>query len=363
MPVNTDKYNKRYKDKLIKRIETEVDESSDPAEQDSTNQASKRLKSFIGKLDISHLSKIAFFVSIVALGLVSVLIFSGFKYLESEIKVSGSSFVGPVMKEEEINFGSSILSSNTIPNYLKVSTTEKPDIKAESYIGVFGEGFQTVIEENSDEQLPFASIVKLLGVLVSLDYFDMDDELALLEPVDDLGNGLDLSVGETLSFREILGAVLVGSKNDAMYILYQNYPGNGDNFINEMNLLATEIGMKDTNVVNPIGLDSLGQVSTPHDLAILGLVSMKNDVIADYTGRTYYDILTSWGRDDRIWATNYLVGRLDGVIGLKTGYTEGAGLCLLSYVDYDHDFVTVVLNAEDRFTESEKLINWVKENY
>jgi D-alanyl-D-alanine carboxypeptidase (penicillin-binding protein 5/6) len=363
MSVNTDKYNKRYKDRLIQRIETEVsDAKKSKKEPSKKNLGWKRVRSIFKNIKLDDVSKLVFYGSVIILGIVLLLIFSGFKYLGSEMKILGTSYVGPVKKGKQVN-SNVIVSDNTIPLFKKVSDSSKPDIHAESYIAVFAEGFQVVVEDNTDEHLPFASIVKLLGVLVSLDYYDMDDELALLEPVDDLGNGLDLEVGETLSFREILGAVIVGSKNDAMYILYQNYPGNGEKFIAEMNDLADQLGMNDTNVVNPVGLDSAGQVSTPRDLAILGIVAMKNDVISDYAGRTYYDVTTSIGREERVWATNYLVGRLEGVIGLKTGYTEGAGSCLISYVDDNYDFVTVVLNAEDRFEETEKLVNWVRENY
>ncbi|MBN2100794.1 D-alanyl-D-alanine carboxypeptidase [Candidatus Dojkabacteria bacterium] len=243
------------------------------------------------------------------------------------------------------------------------SNAEKPEINAKSYVVVYSDDFQVALQKDSGTSAPFASIVKILGSLVALDYYDLDQQLALKESVDAQGNGLDLGVGETLSVEDLMGAALIGSKNDAMYVLAQNYPGGQHGFLTAMQEKSRVIGLSDTSVVNVIGLDSSDQYSTPMDIAVLSIVAMRNPVIAGFAGRSSYSVTTSTGRTESFASTNPLLGNVDGVIGLKTGYTLNAGLCLVTYVDDKRDFVVVVLNAEDRGEESRKIIEWVRSNY
>lgn len=238
-----------------------------------------------------------------------------------------------------------------------------PELESEQYAVVYVDNFELVESQGYEEQVSFASIVKLLGALVALEEYELDQEMSLIGEVDTKGSGLDLEVGEELSVYELLAASLIGSKNDAMYVLAQNYPEDGvEGYVDKMQLKAKYLGLDDTNVVNPVGFDDDNQYSTTRDISILAVVAMRNDTISELVSKPSYTLTTSTGRVEEVTNTNYLVGEVDGVIGLKTGYTEKAGLCLVSYVEDQRDFITIVMNSSDRTQESEDLIDWVRDN-
>ena len=272
-------------------------------------------------------------------------------------------YIGPLPVNHVSSYRETV--ADVFPSKRCMPKTEivDPEINASSYVSVYADSFHTLFEKDPDMQLPFASIVKLLGALVVVDSFDMDESMGLLEWVDAEGNGMDLEVGEKASVRELLGAALVGSRNDAMYALAQNYPGGTAAFVAQMQLAADRIGMTSTTVENVIGLDSPSQRSTARDVAVLMISVMKEKEIASLLILPSITVNTSWGREEVIWSTNTLLGKVEGVVAGKTGYTQEAGLSLVTYVDAEPDFVTVVLNAGDRYGETEKLIAAVKESY
>jgi D-alanyl-D-alanine carboxypeptidase len=246
---------------------------------------------------------------------------------------------------------------------IALDDTEEPDIHAEAYLAVFADTFDVAFEKEKETELPFASIVKLLGALVVEEEYDMNAMIGLLEPVDAEGNGMDLEVGEKARVRDLLAAALIGSRNDAMYAIAQNYSGGTEGFVGKMREMALRLGMSRTSVQNVVGLDSPEQYSTVSDVAVLVIAAMQNSELASLMSQTSYTIRTSYGREESIGTTNALLGKVEGVIGGKTGYTEDAGLSLVTYIDDGPDFVTVVFNAEDRYAESEKLIQAVREGY
>lgn len=251
----------------------------------------------------------------------------------------------------------------SLSSCIRSEYAEDPEINAQAYIAVYEEDFQVVIQYNANRRLSFASIAKLMSVLVSLESYDTESELALLTAVDSQGSGMDLSVGESVRVYDLVAAAIVGSKNDAIYALAQNFPGGEAAFVLKMNEKAVAMGLTGTNFVNPAGFDDPNQYSNVRDLAILSIVAMRHPVIKELASLMTYELTTSTGRIVEIDTTNGLLGEVGGVVGIKTGYTESAGLCLASYFENGRDFVTVVLNAEDRVEESKKLIEWVEQNY
>lgn len=271
-------------------------------------------------------------------------------------------YIGPlsvasISYEEDINY------KMPLPSCKRTSFLFGPEIEARSYIAVDADTFQILAENNAGSEIPFASIAKLLGILVALEEYDLDTELSLKNEVDTEGNGIDLTAGEFVTVENLIGAAVVGSKNDAVYVLAQNYPGGVEAFVEKMNEKADDLGMASTTIKNPIGLDDPEQMSTPRDLAVLAIVTMRDPVIKGFAKEPVIYIPTSLERDIKVYSTNLLLGDVDGVIGLKTGYTEDAGQCLVTYVQGERAFVTVVLNSEDRAEESRKLIEWVRNNY
>lgn len=237
-----------------------------------------------------------------------------------------------------------------------------PVIDAERYEAVFVASGQSIFRKNGDEQISIASIIKLLGALVVVDEYNLDSKISLLEEVNVEGNGMDLTVGEVVSVEDLLAAALIGSKNDAMYALAQNYYGGQDAFVASMNRKAEVIGLQHTNVSNPVGYDSPDQYSTMDDIFTLIIVAMRDPKIASILGSKQWIVDISSGRQV-IRSTNRLLGTVDGVVGGKTGFTSGSGLSLVEYVADTQDFVTVVLGAEDRFEASAELIDAVRRSY
>lgn len=353
--VNRDKYDRSSKKDLLRRLE---DESLDDGDTVGCNDVPEgNLQEIAEGPKKDLLSFLPLLIPFIVISAVVVVVF----FMSD--KSQTLPYVGPLKNFDNRSLHSEYEVPEIIPRCVKSSQEMIPEINAEVYFAVYVENFQIVAEKNADEKVPFASIVKLLGILVALDKYDIDQDLALLEDVDTKWNGLDLEVGESVSVEDLIGAALVGSRNDAVYVLSQNYPGGEEAFIIEMNKKAQILGMKDTLVRNVIGLDDPEQYSTASDIGILSVAAMRNSVIRGIVSRPVYAVEISSGRIEQIYNTNTLVGDVDGIVGLKTGYTGEAGLCLVSYVDVDRDFVTIVLNAEDRSEESNKLIEWVRGSF
>jgi hypothetical protein len=403
--VNNDKYNKSFKQRLIAKLSDDVESEEVEAEGENKDEDSLRPEGEVefedkpqpvkkrndlqnDNIDVSretakpHSDKdktrdkrkfrfvrYLLFIPGLAVGVVLVVIAAQNLLVDKEYM-----YIGPLKSYEKLSLNNidykktvepaeHEFSMRELARCKKKSSSSPLEIKAEAYMAFFTEDFQIVAEKDINTKTSFASIAKLLGALTVLEDYDLAEEIALIEQVNSEGNGLDLQVGEEISVENLLAGALVGSRNDAMYALAQNYPGGVDEFVAAMNEKAAVLGMENTHVANPIGLDDPDQYSTPRDIAILAIAAMKKDPIRDLVSRKSYMVETVSGRNISVENTNPLVGELSGVIGLKTGYTGQAGLCLVTYVDDNPDLIVIVLNAEDRGEASKNLINWVRDNY
>ena len=148
-------------------------------------------------------------------------------------------------------------------------------------------------------------------------------------------------------------------------MLAGNYPGGRDVFIAAMNIKAKELGLKNTLFINPSGLDSDGQLTTSTDLIRASAYAIKNPEFARIVATK---AITVKSVDEKyvhnLKNINRLLGEVDGVKGIKTGYTEGAMENLVTYVERDgRRIMTAVLGSKDRFGESKNLIEWIFANY
>lgn len=133
-----------------------------------------------------------------------------------------------------------------------------------------------------------------------------------------------------------------------------------------MNKKAKELGLLNTNFVTPHGLDADEHYTTAYELATLANYALKNETFAKIVGTKNYTIYIN-GYPKNITNTNELLGYLDGVYGVKTGFTNGANRCLVSSCKRDNlDIICVVLGADtkkDRTNDSIKLIKYAYENF
>ena len=217
-----------------------------------------------------------------------------------------------------------------------------------------------------------ASTVKIMTALVVLDYYDLDQVL-VVNNVSDFGQDMGLVSGEKITVRSLLYGLLVSSANDAALVLAQNYPGGEPAFVKAMNQKAIDLDLKGSYFANPTGLDSDDQgrrlkdysYSTALDLAHLSAWALRNpffDQLISTQQITVTDVSGSIVHP--LYNINQLLGRIEGVKGVKTGWTEEARECLVSYVELgEQGVITVVLGSNDRFGETVSLINWVLDSY
>lgn len=219
-------------------------------------------------------------------------------------------------------------------------------------------------EKNSREKFFPASTTKIMTALVALDHYKLDDVLTVKTVMNE-GRKMGLVSGEKLTFEALLYGSLIHSASDATYTIAENYSGGVENFVTKMNEKATSLYLSDTHFTNPIGFDDPNHYTTARDLAKLARVAIQNRIFAKTVSTksitvsdvtyTYFHSLTN---------VNELLGRVAGVSGIKTGFTQTAGETLVSEVKKNGDDVLfVVLKSQDRFGETEKLIDWVFENF
>jgi len=163
----------------------------------------------------------------------------------------------------------------------------------------------------------------------------------------------------------LLYGLLVQSANDAATVLAQNYPGGEDAFIAAMNNKAVSLGLTATHFTNASGLDAYGHYTTAHDLALIAAAAMTNPVfkkIVATQGISVSDV--DFTITHELTTINQLLGVVPGLAGVKTGWTEQAGECFVAYVDRGgRQFIIVVLGSDDRFGETQQLIDWVFANF
>src|SRR3989338_816532 len=218
--------------------------------------------------------------------------------------------------------------------------------------------------KNKNERLAPASSSKIMTALVSLNHYKLDDVLTVKTVITE-GKTMGLVNSERMTAENVLYATLVDSANDAAYTLADNYPGGVENFVSEMNRVAKEMGLSNTHFQNPVGFDNTNQYTTASELAQMALVGLRNPVFTKMVGTkeiTVSDVNYQYFHD--LKNVNELLGRIPGVSGVKTGFTEEGGEILVSEVKRnDHRVLIVILKSADRFTETQHLMNWIFDNF
>ncbi len=224
----------------------------------------------------------------------------------------------------------------------------------------------TVFERQADKYMLPASTTKIMSALVAIDAWpDLSTVLTVKNEDRAIGQTIDLFRGEQLTVDSLLKGILIHSGNDAALALADNYLGGYSAFVTAMNAKAKSLHLDNTTYKNPSGIEQYGHVTTPRDLAILAGVAMSNRVIAEIVNTKFAVIKDVTGEIAHpLETTNELLGVIDGLRGLKTGWTENAGECLVSYVERDgHPVIIVVLGSLDRFGETSKLVDWVYDHH
>ena len=193
---------------------------------------------------------------------------------------------------------------------------------------------EIIYEFNSHEKLEPASMTKMMSLLLIMeaiekDVISLEQMITISSNASGMGGSqILLETGEKMSVDDLLKGIAIASGNDAVVALAEAIAGTEENFVKMMNDKLVELGLKDSNFKNCHGLDEEGHYSSAYDMAYIAKELVKHQKILDYS--SIYETYLRDGTDKKIWLvnTNKLVRFKNGVDGLKTGYTNGAGYCL-----------------------------------
>jgi len=239
-----------------------------------------------------------------------------------------------------------------------------PVISAQAALAVDLSSGISLYEKNPDTTLLPASTTKIITALVALDSYPLEAVLKVGKIKID-GQKMGLVFGEEMKMEDLLYGLLVFSANDAAEVLAQDYPGGYDVFVDAMNAKAKELSLENTKFYNPSGVDGNGHVTTARDLIRVSEVAMRNPEFAKIVGTKEITVTSIDGKiKHRLTNINLLLGKVPGVIGVKTGWTENARENLVTYLERDDKKVMIaLLGSQDRFGETKELIDWIFANY
>ena len=242
------------------------------------------------------------------------------------------------------------------------AATNAPAIRAASYLLLDARTGSPLIAHNADTVRGVASTQKLLTALVVVEAGDLDQKVRIA-PSDTAVEPTKLGVraGEVYTRRELLYAFLVKSANDIAKVLARDNAGSQDAFAAKMNARARSLGMRSSYFCNPHGLTAPGQHSTARDMGRLAMAAFQSNIIRDAVRRKYFTFRYANGKTITLKNTNELLGVMPECNGMKTGYTNAAGRCLISSaVSGGRGVILVQLGTKTKFIwdDARTLMSW-----
>lgn len=237
--------------------------------------------------------------------------------------------------------------------------TDRPVVKAAALYMVELQSGRVLLEKNSTRRLPPASLTKIMTALIALEAAPLQQVVKIDRRALVHRSSLKFQAGEEFLLRDLLTAMLVSSANDACEAIAWHVGGDADRFVTMMNERAEKMGLKDTHFANPCGFDAPGHYSTVVDLAKLTEQALRVPEISMMVRTVTRDIATVDGtRRVSLNSTNELLLDPD-VTGVKTGYTNKAGRCLIASMFKDGNRLLLVgLNVRDRWEQATKLLRY-----
>lgn len=253
---------------------------------------------------------------------------------------------------------STSLSANMAP-FPVLNNTTPPILSAKAAIVMDSDSQTILFEKNSNLRFSTASTAKIMTALVALEYYQPDSILTIRAYRIE-GSGLNLQKGDRFYFRDLMDAMMLPSANDAAAAIADNYPGGRVSFVAKMNEKASLFHLQDTHFSDSIGIDDDGNYSTVVDMGRLSSIAMKNEEFAKIVSTQHKTIFNVDKTHPYTFSNlNKLLG-YQGVNGVKTGTTEGAGEVLVtSAVIHGHTFIIVTMNSQDRFGDTSVLLDFI----
>lgn len=198
--------------------------------------------------------------------------------------------------------------------------------------------------KNEYNKVKMASTTKIMTATVIIENCDLNQTIEVSKKAAGTGGSrLGLKTGDMITIRDLLYGLMLCSGNDAAVALAETAGGSIQGFSELMNNKAKELGLNNTHFESPHGLDSDGHYTTAYELALLSDYALKNPTFLQIVGTKNYTITIN-GYPKTLSNTNELLGALNGVYGIKTGFTNGANRCLVTACKRDDmDIICVVL--------------------
>ena len=256
------------------------------------------------------------------------------------------------------------MSKNFPPIPVLSNNADFPIISAQAALAVDMASGISLYEKNPDSPLLPASTTKIVTALIVFDTYPLDSILKVGNVKID-GQKMGLKFGEEMKVEDLLYGLLVFSANDAAEVLAQGYPGGREEFVKAMKEKARQLSLENTKFYNPSGVDGNGHVTTARDLIRVSEVAMRIPEFAKIVGTKEITVASLDGKlKHRLTNINLLLGKVPGVLGVKTGWTENARENLVTYIERDgHKVMIALLGSQDRFGETKELIDWMFGNY
>ncbi len=243
--------------------------------------------------------------------------------------------------------------SDTVPKLPELTATAWTLYDADSGI--------VMASQDADTERPMASVTKIMTALVVRDNAELEERVRITESAAATGEAeIGIAPGELWSVEDLLIAVLVRSGNDAAVALAEYVGGSVEGFADLMNDKAAELGLEHSHFVNPHGLDADGHYTSANDLAVMAAVALEDPILARMARTRLVKFRPDPAGVDRFArSTNNLLGVYPGVVGFKTGFTNKAGLVLVSVLERGgRTLIGVVMQSEAHFDDSRELLDW-----
>ena len=258
---------------------------------------------------------------------------------------------------------------NSITSLLEVSSSisEEPKINSRAAIVYDRMSGSILFGKNENEKRKMASTTKIMTAIIVLENSKLDDIVTISsKAASTSGSRLGLHTNDKISVRDLLYGLLLCSGNDAAVALAEHVAGSLTEFATLMNQKCISLKLTSTHFITPHGLDNNDHYTTTFELAVITNYALKNETFSKYVCTKNSTVFIN-GYPKNLSNTNELLGNLDGVYGVKTGFTNGANRCLVTSIKRGNmDLICVVLGADtkkDRTQDSIKLIEYAFKNF
>ena len=246
-------------------------------------------------------------------------------------------------------------------------TIKEPDVNSRACVVIDRKTNSVLFGKNENTKKKMASTTKIMTATIIIEKCNLTDTIEISKKAAGTGGSrLGLKTGDKITVLDLLYGLMLRSGNDAAVALAEYAGGDINGFAELMNAKALELGLTNTHFETPHGLDSNEHYTTAYELALLSNYALDNPTFAKIVGTKNYTITIN-GSPKALSNTNELLGNMEGVYGIKTGFTNGANRCLVTACKRNNmDIICVVLGADTkkfRTIDSIKLINYIFNNF